>query len=58
MFFREQIQIAPLSTPRSESCDFRVQVPSACDRHAKLRVDKNGKVHEKFADVVIKSIPS
>ena len=32
-------------TLRSENCDFRVQVPSACDRHAKLRVDNNGKVN-------------
>ena len=36
---------------RSESCDFRVQVPSVCDQHAKLRVDKAGKVRLHLREV-------
>ena len=36
--------ISPLLLYRDESCDFKLQVPSVCDRHAKLRVDNSGMV--------------
>ena len=34
----------PLPSNRHPDCDYRVQLPSVSDKHAKLRVDKAGKV--------------
>lgn len=37
--------IKTLTPCRDPECDFRVQVPSVSDKHAKLVVDKSGKVN-------------
>ena len=40
------IYIYILSFCSDKECDFRIQLPSVCDKHVKIDIDGNGKVND------------